>query len=169
MAEYKCNSCGGTMFSYVNKDAAHIGVYCSNCGKWLKWAGKKEYANKSIIPYTVFMDQIKQNNTITAGNVQNNDVDVTNNKGVCQHINNGNVQSQAVNNSVESVQVVEPAKPAAQRVGKLEYKLAPRGDVIITANTGEQAKYSNVLIKATASGLTLYDVTGAVIRTFSFE
>ena len=36
----KC-SCGNDDF-VINKHRNHTGVYCSVCGRWLKWANKNE-------------------------------------------------------------------------------------------------------------------------------
>lgn len=38
--DYKCK-CGHEDFFFANK-GNQKGVYCSYCGKWLKWAGKDE-------------------------------------------------------------------------------------------------------------------------------
>lgn len=175
MSSYVCNACGGTTFSYVNKDAAHIGVYCDCCGKWFKWAGKKEYTNKSILPYSVFYNQVMKNKQMNGNNVSTSQVDVTNKLTEPQHINNGYVQSNVV-------KTPEPAAPIgasvvaemangehSQASGNLQLKIAPRGEVTITANTGEQVKLTNILIKVSSKGVVLLDVTGDIIRTFNFE
>ena len=36
----KC-SCGRDDF-FASKEGNHTGLYCSYCGKWLKWANKEE-------------------------------------------------------------------------------------------------------------------------------
>lgn len=38
--EYKCK-CGSTDFFFADK-GKQTGIYCSLCGKWLKWADKNE-------------------------------------------------------------------------------------------------------------------------------
>lgn len=38
--DYKCK-CGNDDFFFDNK-RVHIGIYCSRCGKWLKWADSDE-------------------------------------------------------------------------------------------------------------------------------
>lgn len=37
---YKCK-CGSEEFFYTVENN-HYGLYCSSCGKWLKWANKEE-------------------------------------------------------------------------------------------------------------------------------
>lgn len=39
--DYKC-SCGSKQFNFYPKTGTRIGIYCSVCGKWLKWANKNE-------------------------------------------------------------------------------------------------------------------------------
>lgn len=38
--DYKCK-CGCTNF-FMNSKGNNVGIYCSRCGKWLKWANKDE-------------------------------------------------------------------------------------------------------------------------------
>ena len=38
--DYKCK-CGSDEFFYIN-EGVHVGIYCSYCGHWLKWANKEE-------------------------------------------------------------------------------------------------------------------------------
>lgn len=38
--DYKCK-CGHDDFFFADKEN-HIGIYCTYCGKWLKWANKDE-------------------------------------------------------------------------------------------------------------------------------
>lgn len=38
--DYKCK-CGNDDFFFVVK-GDHKGIYCTNCGKWFKWADKNE-------------------------------------------------------------------------------------------------------------------------------
>lgn len=38
--DYHCK-CGYSNFFFAN-NGNHIGIYCSYCGKWLKWADKDE-------------------------------------------------------------------------------------------------------------------------------
>lgn len=38
--DYKCK-CGHDNFFFAN-EGKHVGIYCSNCGKWFKWANKNE-------------------------------------------------------------------------------------------------------------------------------
>ena len=42
--EFKCRSCGHNDFQFmVNPSNRNvIGIYCSRCGKWFKWADKDE-------------------------------------------------------------------------------------------------------------------------------
>lgn len=37
----KCSKCGGSTVFYREK-GPHMGVYCANCGHWLRWAGHDE-------------------------------------------------------------------------------------------------------------------------------
>lgn len=37
----KCIKCGSTD-TIVKSNGPHKGLYCANCGKWLKWLSKKE-------------------------------------------------------------------------------------------------------------------------------
>lgn len=39
--KYRCKSCGSQDF-FLAEDAMHFGIYCNECGKWLKWANKDE-------------------------------------------------------------------------------------------------------------------------------
>lgn len=39
--DYKC-TCKYTDFTFWEKDKSHLGIYCSKCGKWYKWADKNE-------------------------------------------------------------------------------------------------------------------------------
>lgn len=38
---YRCKSCGSQDF-FLADNAMHIGIYCNECGKWVKWANKDE-------------------------------------------------------------------------------------------------------------------------------
>lgn len=38
---YKCKGCGYDVFFFAYK-GNQCGIYCSHCGKWLKWASKDE-------------------------------------------------------------------------------------------------------------------------------
>lgn len=38
--DYKCK-CGCVSF-FVERKGSQTGIYCSNCGKWLKWANKDD-------------------------------------------------------------------------------------------------------------------------------
>lgn len=37
---YKCK-CGHDDFFFIDM-GVHVGIYCSHCGKWFKWADKNE-------------------------------------------------------------------------------------------------------------------------------
>ena len=40
--DFKC-SCGKDDFMlFVPNEGKHTGIYCTYCGKWLKWANKEE-------------------------------------------------------------------------------------------------------------------------------
>ena len=40
---FKCSCCGNDDFyTFVSKKGNHTGLYCSYCGKWLKWASIEE-------------------------------------------------------------------------------------------------------------------------------
>jgi len=38
---FVCNKCNGT-FTFIKKNNTQTGLYCSDCGKWIKWLGKEE-------------------------------------------------------------------------------------------------------------------------------
>ena len=38
----KCKHCGSENF-VIMKGETHIGLYCGDCLKWVKWIKKKEY------------------------------------------------------------------------------------------------------------------------------
>lgn len=40
--DYECKICGSRDFVFKPKDEHITGIYCSSCGRWLKWADKKE-------------------------------------------------------------------------------------------------------------------------------
>ena len=39
--EYKCE-CNSSDFLFMQHNPNIVGIYCSRCGKWLKWADKGE-------------------------------------------------------------------------------------------------------------------------------
>lgn len=41
MEELQCGKCCSTE-SFLRKKGAAVGLYCSGCGKWYKWVGKKD-------------------------------------------------------------------------------------------------------------------------------
>lgn len=41
MAQIRCNRCLTTEV-VLREKGPHIGAYCANCGRWLKWLGKNE-------------------------------------------------------------------------------------------------------------------------------
>ncbi len=45
--DYKC-LCGSNDF-FIDDRGIHTGIYCSKCGKWLKWADKNERNLKKLI------------------------------------------------------------------------------------------------------------------------
>lgn len=42
MANYSCNKCGNTENFFTEQKNMHHGLYCGNCGKFIKWMGKDE-------------------------------------------------------------------------------------------------------------------------------
>lgn len=40
MKVFKCN-CGSNEI-FIEENSNHKGLYCADCGKWLKWLGKTE-------------------------------------------------------------------------------------------------------------------------------
>lgn len=36
-----CTKCGSCEM-YIQENGTQTGLYCSNCGKWIKWLGKEE-------------------------------------------------------------------------------------------------------------------------------
>lgn len=41
MKEYSCNKCGSTDL-FIKKSGNNVGLYCGDCGSWIKWVSKKE-------------------------------------------------------------------------------------------------------------------------------
>ncbi len=39
--KYRCKGCGSQDF-FLAENAMHHGIYCNDCGKWLKWANSDE-------------------------------------------------------------------------------------------------------------------------------
>lgn len=42
---FLCSKCGNTSIYLVKKGESMVGAYCSDCGSWVKWVGKKDLAN----------------------------------------------------------------------------------------------------------------------------
>lgn len=40
--DYRCPKCGKKKFFLREKDKDHMGIYCSSCGRYLKWANHDE-------------------------------------------------------------------------------------------------------------------------------
>ena len=38
---HTCSKCGRTDFDFMEK-GGQLGIYCTTCGRWLKWADKDE-------------------------------------------------------------------------------------------------------------------------------
>ena len=36
-----CSKCNGT-FTFIKKNNTQTGLFCADCGKWVKWLGKEE-------------------------------------------------------------------------------------------------------------------------------
>ena len=47
----KCKHCGGETFT-LKSNNIHLGLYCSQCGKWAKWISHKEvgFYKQYIVP-----------------------------------------------------------------------------------------------------------------------
>ena len=43
----KCSKCGST-HNYVVDAGVHAGLYCSDCGAWLKWVSRKDKDTQNI-------------------------------------------------------------------------------------------------------------------------
>ena len=41
MKQYFCEKCG-SIDVFTEKHGPHIGLYCKDCGEWIKWLSKKE-------------------------------------------------------------------------------------------------------------------------------
>ncbi len=41
MKTYVCDKCG-SIDLFLEEKGRHTGLYCGDCGAWLKWVGKKE-------------------------------------------------------------------------------------------------------------------------------
>ena len=39
--DYKCKNCGSYDF-FIKESGSQVGIYCAECGKYLKWADKNE-------------------------------------------------------------------------------------------------------------------------------
>ena len=52
--DYVCADCSGTDFILKAKNEKTVGIYCSKCGRWYKWADKKE---KNLLPQNNLQSQ----------------------------------------------------------------------------------------------------------------
>lgn len=43
MIEYICKKCGDRNEGSIETKGTQIGLYCTNCGSWIKWLSHKEY------------------------------------------------------------------------------------------------------------------------------
>lgn len=41
LSEYKCPKCNSTNL-FTRKNGDHTGLYCKDCGRWIKWLNKEE-------------------------------------------------------------------------------------------------------------------------------
>lgn len=41
--EYKCSKCNNSKLFFTEKKNIHKGLYCAECGAFIKWLGKNEY------------------------------------------------------------------------------------------------------------------------------
>lgn len=41
MKTYVCEKCG-SIDLFLEEKGTHTGLYCGDCGTWIKWVGKKE-------------------------------------------------------------------------------------------------------------------------------
>ena len=41
MKEFECGKCGSSDV-YIKENGSQVGLYCGDCGRWLKWVGKEE-------------------------------------------------------------------------------------------------------------------------------
>lgn len=51
---FVCSKCNGT-FTFIKNNSTQTGLYCSKCGKWIKWLSKEEirlYENKMELDST---------------------------------------------------------------------------------------------------------------------
>ena len=39
--DYSCKNCSGIDF-FIKRKSIHNGLYCTYCGRWLKWADKED-------------------------------------------------------------------------------------------------------------------------------
>ena len=39
--KFVCSKCNGT-FTFIKKNNTQTGLYCSRCGKWIKWLSKEK-------------------------------------------------------------------------------------------------------------------------------
>lgn len=55
MVQIRCKYCLTTE-TVLREKGPHIGAYCANCGRWLKWLGKNE---KNFVDFGIKLEPIK--------------------------------------------------------------------------------------------------------------
>lgn len=61
----KCNHCNTDLLPTIKDKGPHVGVYCSFCGKWIKWLDKKEkvkYTHLDGTPYATLAGKTTTDN-----------------------------------------------------------------------------------------------------------
>lgn len=55
MVQIRCKSCLTTE-TVLREKGPHVGAYCANCGRWLKWLGKNE---KNLVDFGIKLEPVK--------------------------------------------------------------------------------------------------------------
>lgn len=55
MVQIRCKYCLTTE-TVLREKGPHVGAYCANCGRWLKWLGKNE---KNLVDFGIKLEPVK--------------------------------------------------------------------------------------------------------------
>lgn len=72
MTNFSCKKCGSVDL-FIKENGVQTGLYCSDCGSWIKWLGKndKRLAEKQIEETKNEIESIKNQNTKINDNFNN--------------------------------------------------------------------------------------------------
>ena len=59
---YNCPRCSQNRF-FMNRKGTQIGLYCSNCGAWVKWVSHKEAEGYVRIGLPIYEEGVEASNT----------------------------------------------------------------------------------------------------------